>query len=72
MLINFLIEKNKEDLQLFLDIIDAESRTKGWNWTAKRQAMVISPNNDYAQIKHLNRQNKLKERDQFKYLDISE
>ena len=51
-------------MQTLLDTVEEESRKKGLDYKAKRQ----SRNNACLQIKIFISENKLKQRDQFKYL----
>ena len=65
---SILIAENKEDLQLW-DIIKEESRKKRLELDSKKiEIMAISQNNECPQINIFINGNKLKQRDQFKYL----
>ena len=61
-------KKNKEDLQKLLDV-EEKSRKKGLELNSKKtEVMVVSGNNECPQINIFISGNKLKQRDQFKYL----
>ena len=58
-------------MQKFSNIVDEENRKKGLERNSKKIAvMVVSRNNECPQINIFSNRNKLKQRDQFKYLDI--
>ena len=66
-----LIAENEENLQELLDIFEGESRKKGLELYSKRsEVMVVSQNKECPRIKVFINENKLKQRDQFKYLGI--
>ena len=64
-----LIPKNKEDFQPFLDIIEEKSRKKWLELNSKTtQVMAVSRSNERPHISMFTDGNKLKQRDQLKYL----
>ena len=63
------ILENKEDLRQLLDIFEEQSRKKGLELNSKMiEVMVVSRSNERPHINIFINGNKLKQRDQFKYL----
>ena len=61
--------KNKENFQHLIDLFKGESRKKVLELYSKRtEVMIVSQNKECSQIKIFMNGNKLKQRDQFKYL----
>ena len=64
-----MIIENKEDLKQLLVIIEEESRQTGFELNRKKtEVIMISQNNECPQIDIFTIGNKVKQRDQFKYL----
>ena len=64
-----LITENKEDLQRMLDIAKEERSKKEMELNSKNtEVMAVSRNNECSRINTFINENKLKQRDQFKYL----
>ena len=63
-----LMPENKEDLQQLLDIVEEESRKKGFELNSKStQVMMISGSKEHPQTNIFINVNKLKQRNKFKF-----
>ena len=64
-----LFAENKEDLKQLFDVIEKQSIEKRLELNSKNtKVMVVSENNECPQINIFIKGNKVKQRDQFKYL----